>query len=159
MGFTEIYVAVITVATWGMLILGAAYVIIRWRWPYLLEVEPAPDEGVNDYAEGDPRAYVTHGDAYPADNATDPGPSVRPSAPSVELPPELEALTVDRSRAALIAALVAAGWNTGQIRAVLKGANDVTGKEVEAERQRQGLASEDVRLVPIAGGRGGYLKM
>lgn len=90
---------------------------------------------------------------------TDPGPSA-PSVPSsVELPAQVEALMVDRTRAALIAALVAAGWNTGQIRAQLKGANDVTGKEVEAERQRQGVASGEVRLIALNGGREGYLKM
>jgi hypothetical protein len=159
MGFTEVYVTVITVVVWGMIILGAGYLLILVRWPHLLEVEPAEDEGVNPYDEAHRLAYVTHDHAAPADTPADPGLSAGLSAPSVRLPAELEALMVDRSRAALVAALVAAGWNTGQIRAQLKGDNGVTGKEVEVERKRQGLTSEAPRLVPIAGGREGHFEL
>lgn len=58
------------------------------------------------------------------------------------------------TRAALVAALVAAGWQTGEIRAVLKGDNGAIGLDVEAARQRLGVGPS-MRFVTINGGRDG----
>jgi hypothetical protein len=46
--------------------------------------------------------------------------------------------------------MVAAGWNVGQIRAVLKGDNGTIGAEVAAEQARQGIApvSAAPRVIP-----------
>jgi hypothetical protein len=109
---------------------------------------------VKHYTLPPARAYVTSEPARLPEPATDPGPSVVLSAPSAgpsAVPVAVRNITVDRSRAGLIAALVAAEWNVGQIRAVLKGANDLIGQEVEAERTRQGLVPAESPRTPIAG--------
>lgn len=85
MGFTEVYSLLITVATWGMLILGTAYLIVRWRWPHLLEVEP---ESVNSYdddyvADGEGAPRVTDAAVCPFEQAEQPRP-VQPEQPRTE---------------------------------------------------------------------------
>jgi hypothetical protein len=89
-----------------------------------------------------PRDYVTRTDAIPHQQAPSAPSVVRPSAPSA-----LERLQVDRTREGLLDALVAAGWSTTQIRAHLKGTNEVIGQEIEAARAR--LAAPVV--TPLAG--------
>ena len=74
-----------------------------------------------------------------ADGRTD-GPSV----PAVD--PWLARLEVDRTRTALIELLVYSEWTTAEIRAVLKGANDAIGIEVEQARQRLGIKAPDRQL-------------
>jgi hypothetical protein len=118
-----------------------------------------PDDGVRGYAEDDPRNYVTHDKASTADTPTDPGLSAGLSGLSADVPPQLEALMVDRSRAVLIAALVAAGWKVGEIRTQLKGDTGAIGEEIKAERKRQGLDVEEGRIVPVNGGKGGYIRV
>jgi hypothetical protein len=98
-----------------------------------------------------PTAYVTAGAEAPHQNAPFAPSAVRPSAPDRPLVPvvpvAVERLMVDRSREALLDALVAAGWSTTQIRGLLRGANDAIGAEVEAARAR--LAAP--RATPVAG--------
>lgn len=109
-------------------------------------------------------AYDERDDAEGADFARDLGLSARLSALSPARRDALLAIIVDTpdkgeraaltSRAALVAALVAAGWQTGEIRAQLKGDNGAIGLEVEAARQRLGVGPS-VRFVTINGGRDG----
>jgi hypothetical protein len=61
-------------------------------------------------------------------------------------------------RAALIEALVRAGWSVGQIRATLKGDNGAIGQEVEAARQRLGMPAPR-RVVTIANGKQGEIEL
>jgi hypothetical protein len=52
----------------------------------------------------------------------------------------LDRLEVDRTKTALIELLVYTGWEVGQIRNVVKGDNGAIGTEIEAARQRRGIA-------------------
>lgn len=121
-----------------------------WRGPRE-EPTPAP---VAILSVSLPASYV----AGAAEGVHQNGPSapsaVRPSVPSAPIasaapvvPPAVAQLTIDRSREGLIAALVAAGWSTTQIRGVVKGTNKAIGQDVEAARAR--LAAPC--LTPIAG--------
>lgn len=123
---------------------------VLWRGPRQ-EPPPAP---VSRVRVGLPAAYVAEGETITLQNAPSAPSVVRPSAPSglfapsaAEQPPAPPRLMVDRSREALIDELVAAGWSTTQIRALLKGTNEAIGQEVEAARAR--LASP--RVTPLAG--------
>lgn len=80
--------------------------------------------------------------------------SSAPSAPSAKQLTALMRLMLDRDRAALIEALVSAGWNVGQIRAQLRGDNGVIGEEIAAARQRLGLSTSEPRVIPV--GRDGH---
>lgn len=94
--------------------------------------------------------YVTSGEEEAPTEPPSSLPSVRPSAETApDLPPALAGITVDRSRESLILALVAAGWNTEQIRAVISGANAKIGEEVKAARERL-AAGEALTPTPIA---------
>lgn len=48
--------------------------------------------------------------------------------------PTLAALQLDRTRAAVVKALVRAGWSVSEIRGAVRGANDAIGQEIEAAR-------------------------
>jgi hypothetical protein len=151
------FVALIIIAV--ALLGGAFYLASKvyfWIMNRRLDAAEAPTTGggVKHYTLPPARDYVTHEPARVADTATDPGLSAGlsvPSARSAQLPAPVTNIMIDRSRAGLIAALVAAGWKTGEIRAQLKGDNSRIGEEVEAERVRQGLAPAAPRLSPIAG--------
>lgn len=106
--------------------------------------EPAP---VSTIFVPLPASYVAGSAEIPPPDAPSAPSAVRPSAPSAALPPAVAQLMADRSREALILALVAAGWSTTQIRTHLRGANDAIGAEVEAARQRL----EAPRQTPVAG--------
>jgi hypothetical protein len=71
----------------------------------------------------------------------------RPAAPAI--PPALERLMVDRSRGALVEALVAAGWSKTRIREELSGANAAVGAEVDAAAARL-EAARAPRETPLA---------
>jgi hypothetical protein len=98
-----------------------------------------------------PPAYVTRPPALEADTATDPGLSAGLSGLSELEGVAWDGLTLYRSREALLRALVAAGWKTGEIRAVVKGDNALIGQEVQAARRALGLEEEGVQRSPIAG--------
>jgi hypothetical protein len=103
-----------------------------------------------------PGAYVVPEALSTPQNAPFAPSAVRPSAPSAPVEPPappapaaVERLTVDRSREALIEALLAAGWSATQIREQLRGANATTGQEIEAARARLAEASAP-RATPLA---------
>ena len=60
----------------------------------------------------------------------------------------LDRLEVDRSRTAIIELMVYSGWNTSQVRAVLKGDSGMVGAEVEAAKIKLGIAPEP-RLLKV----------
>lgn len=92
----------------------------------------------------------SHQNAPSAPSAVRPSvPSAADVAPRATVPPAVEKLMLDRSRSQVILALVAAGWSTDQIRAVIKGANATIGEEVEQARARL-AAGEQQRATPIA---------
>lgn len=61
----------------------------------------------------------------------------------------LERLKVDRTRAATIELMVYSGWKVEQIRSVVKGENSAISVDVEAARQRLGIA-EAPRVIPVS---------
>lgn len=122
----------------------------------LLRDPPAPAQRatVSTISVPLPAAYVAGMERMAHQNAPSAPSAVRPSVSSAPDPdpravarPALERLTTDRSREALLDALVAAGWSTTQIRSQLRGANDALGAEVEAARRRL----EAPRSTPVAG--------
>lgn len=58
----------------------------------------------------------------------------------------LDRLEVDRTKTTLIELLVYSGWEVGQIRNVIKGDNGAIGNEIEAARQRLGMAEVSRQL-------------
>lgn len=120
--------------------------------PPVIEVGRRPAPAVNRFA-GSTSGYVTSGAGVPPHDPPSSSPSVRPSVETMpnrpDLPPALAGIIVDRSRESLILALVAAGWNTEQIRAVVSGANAKIGEEVKAARERL-EAGELLATTPIA---------
>jgi hypothetical protein len=92
-------------------------------------------------------AYVPHDDDAPETMHRDHGLSGL-SALSEAQRGALLGIMIDRSRPALISALVACDWKTGEIRAVLKGDNGVIGTEVDAARARLGI-TETPRYVTV----------
>ena len=101
-------------------------------------------------------AYVAQPPRTAPEMPTDPGLSAGLSGLSVwsaPLPAPVQTLMVDRTRAALLSALVAAGWKTGDIRAVLKGDNGRIGEEVETEQQRQNITPPARPPLQVAAGR------
>lgn len=52
----------------------------------------------------------------------------------------LDRLEVDRTKTVLIELLVYSGWDVSQVRSALKGDNGALGTEIEAARQRLGIA-------------------
>lgn len=117
-----------------------------------------PADGVNSY-DADYDEPVTR----PLPNLpADPGLSVGLSAPSAKIHPAVLAIILDSeadkaermevtSRMALVQALVAAGWKTGEIRAQLKGDTGAIGDQVRAARIALGMADEEVPRTPLAG--------
>jgi len=67
----------------------------------------------------------------------------------------IDAKALDRTRAALIEALVGAGWAVGGIRGLLKGDTGAIGAEVEAAKLRLGIsdAPRSVRVNEYIAGR------
>lgn len=59
----------------------------------------------------------------------------------------LDRLEVDKTRATLIELLVYSGWQTAEVRAVIKGDNGTIGTEVEAAKQRLGITDPPRMLV------------
>lgn len=115
-------------------------------------------EGVKSYEVDYGEPIVKPLPARPAD----PSLSVGLSAPSARIHPALRAIMLDSeddkgarleatSRMALVQALVAAGWKTGEIRAQLKGDTGAIGDQVRAARIALGMADEEVPHTPIAG--------
>lgn len=130
------------------LALRAAWELLRYLW-----AGPRRGETVNRFDDGDLAYVPPPAQATPIDPPSA-APSVRPSAPVAPdrpaLPPAVERLMVDRSREAVILGLVAAGWNTEQIRGVLKGTNAEIGVEVKQARER--LANpQAAQATPVAG--------
>jgi hypothetical protein len=112
------------------------------------------DETVKHYTLPPARDYVAPHPAPLPKTPTDLGPSavpVRPSVLSAPIGAVVDALTVDRTRAAIVRVLVAQGWSTAEIRDRLVGANDAIGDEVKAARIALGLEPELPRRSPIAG--------
>lgn len=66
-------------------------------------------------------------------------------------PRHCPALRLDRTKAGLITLLVYNEWTVSEIRAVLKGDNNVLGPEIEAARVRLGLPPAGEYRTPIAG--------
>lgn len=84
------------------------------------------------------------------DRQTD-GPDRRASAGLSGDPRWCPALQLDRTKAGLITLLVYNEWTVSEIRAVLKGDNNVLGPEIEAARMRLGLPPAGEYRTPIAG--------
>lgn len=70
-------------------------------------------------------------------------------APPADANGALAALCTDRTRGAVIRVLVLAGWEVGQIRAVLKGDNGTIGAEVATARAALGTAAPPARELII----------
>lgn len=96
--------------------------------------------------------------APPADR----GLSAGLSAPAPAVPEPLRAIMIDSeadkaerqaatTRPALIRALVAAGWRTGEIRTLLRGDTTAVTDEIRAARIALGVAEEDAPRTPLAG--------
>lgn len=135
----------------GRAIVGLARAL--WSGPQPAR-EAAPPVPVTTIAVPLPRSYVAGVGRAPHQNAPSAPSAVRPSVSSAAdppsrpaVPPAVERLMADRSREALLDALVAAGWSTTQIRGQLRGANDAIGREVEAAQARL----ERRRATPVAG--------
>jgi|GEM_PF-6921861 len=81
--------------------------------------------------------------AYVDDEApTAPDEANRPQTDRVfALADAIDAKALDRTRAALIEALVSAGWPVGGIRGLLKGDSGAIGAEVEAAKLRLGIGA------------------
>jgi len=79
--------------------------------------------------------------AYVDDEApTAPDEANRPQTDRVfALADAIDSKALDRTRAALIEALVSAGWAVGGIRGLIKGDTGAIGAEVEAAKQRLGI--------------------
>lgn len=134
----------------GCLYLAYERVII----PICDAMRPGVGEDVSTVSDS---AYVAHDEESPETMHRDHGLSGL-SALSETQRAALLAITVDRSRPALIGALVAAEWKTGEIRAVLKGDNGAIGVEVDAARARLGIA-EMPRYVTVNNGKNGKVKL
>jgi hypothetical protein len=61
----------------------------------------------------------------------------------------LDRFEVDRTKTAAIELMVYSGWTVAQIRAVIKGENAALGAEIDAARQRLGIAPEQPRAIPL----------
>lgn len=112
-------------------------VIAGWLWFYI--VRPIfEDFGVVRPFEGVKSSDVVMWSApvsVVADEQTDE--ADRPSVSEDNL--EVPRLRLDRTKTTIIDVLVYNGWQTGEIRAALKGDNGVIGTEVEAARKRLGI--------------------
>jgi hypothetical protein len=99
--------------------------------------------------------YVSQNPEIAPDAPQTPGLSVVSSglsASSAEIPDELADIMTYRTREKLIDALVAAGWGTGEIRALIKGDSGVIGEEVKAARTRLGIDVPQ-RVVMVSAGK------
>lgn len=106
--------------------------------------------------------YVEREAPLPPVRPADRGLSAGLSASSAPLHPALRAIILDTeadkpgrqaatTRAALIRALVAAGWRTGEIRVLLRGDTTVVTEEIRAARLALGVGDEEAPKTPLAG--------
>lgn len=65
--------------------------------------------------------------------------------------PLVERIRVDKTKTALIELLVYSGWDTSQVRSVLKGDNGALGVEVEMAQKRLGITPPALHVTPIVG--------
>lgn len=122
-------------AAWGVPLAAALFrQFFHFRW-----------HGVKDL-DADDDHYVADVDAAAQtdDRQTD---RPRVSAPD-QKPPRLQ---LDRTRAAVIEELLTHGWTVGDFRreGLLRGDNGKIGAEIDAARQRLGIAPEQPRAIPL----------
>lgn len=114
-------------------------------------VEDDPPARLSTVSPPPPAHYVKSPAPLSADTAPDPGLSDGLSALSEVEALALEDIRAYRSRENLVCFLVAFGWKTGEIRAILKGDSGKIGEEVREARVLLGLEDEEVPRTPLAG--------
>lgn len=128
----------------GDLILLGSIGVALWYVPrYLWRVYGGPDV-VKYFDDIMSRVRAAQG----ADERTDGTDEPRVSA----VDPFFDRLQLDRTKTVVIEILVYSGWTTGEIRSILKGENAAIGAEVEAARQRLGIAAPE-RTLRVRDGR------
>jgi hypothetical protein len=142
--------AAINTALQHMLVLA---VLGWWAWyawrkwgPRLPDLRPYFTRQTLDTA---PAVNLTEGAQSPPDERTDGRTDQRDAAPAVPA-----FLRVDRTRKAVVKALVASGWSVAQIRAVVKGENAALSAEIaEARAELDGTAPRTLVVRDAAGER------
>jgi len=134
----------VDVPSFGALIAAAwafarpAVVVVGYLCKRALAFQWTPTED-----EKPPLFRATLTTAYVDDEApTAPDEANRPQTDRVfALADAIDAKALDRTRAALIEALVSAGWPVGGIRGLIKGDTGAIGAEVEAAKLRLGISA------------------
>ena len=134
----------VDVPAFGALIAAAwafarpAVVVVGYLCKRALAFQWTPTED-----EKPPLFRATLTTAYVDDEApTAPDEANRPQTDRVfALADAIDAKALDRTRAALIEALVSAGWPVGGIRGLIKGDTGAIGAEVEAAKLRLGISA------------------